>query len=73
MTLAPRFRDCEPFDSRMIELYRRATPTQKLAVVARLNATLIELKAVDIRARHPDLADAQQRAQLRRWWMTARD
>jgi hypothetical protein len=73
MAPAPRIPDFEPFDPRMIELYRRATPTQKLAVVARLNATLIELKAADIRARHPDLADAQQRAQLRRWWMTACD
>lgn len=73
MALAPRFPDCEPFDPRMIELYRRATPTQKLAVVARLNATLIELKAADIRARHPGLAAAQQTAQLRRWWLTARD
>lgn len=73
MALASRYPDCGPFDPRLIELYRRATPTQKLAVVARLNATLIELKASDIRARRPDLAEAQQRAQLRRWWMTARD
>ena len=30
---------------RQIELYRRATPTQKLAAVARLNATALDLKS----------------------------
>jgi hypothetical protein len=46
----------EPLDPKLLELYRRATPTQELAVVARLNATLIGLKEADLRARHPGVS-----------------
>jgi hypothetical protein len=56
-----------------IELYQRATPTERLAVVARLNATVIGLKEADIRSRFPHLSGVEQRAMLRRWWLTARD
>lgn len=73
MVPAVRFRELEPLDPKLVELYRRATPTQKLAVVARLNATLIGLKEADIRARLPGMSLENQRAMLRRWWLTARD
>jgi hypothetical protein len=73
MAPAARLRDLEPLDPKLLELYRRATPTQKLAVTARLNATLIGLKEADIRARLPNLSREDQRAMLRRWWLTARD
>ena len=73
MALPGRSLDPAPFEPRLLELYRRATPSQKLAVVARLNATLIELKAADLRARQPGLSDDRRREMLRRWWLTASD
>ena len=73
MAFETRLRTFEPLHPKMVELYRKATPTQKLAVVARLNATLIGLKEADIRASRPDLSRDAQRALLRRWWLTARD
>lgn len=66
----PRF---EPLDSRLRYLYRKATPTQKLAVVARLNATLIEIKSADLQARFPAMPPAKRRDLLRHWWLSARD
>lgn len=66
----PRF---EPLDPRLRDLYRAATPTQKLAVVARLNATLLGLKAADLQARFPALPPAKRSELLRRWWLAARD
>jgi hypothetical protein len=56
-----------------IELYRRATPTQKLAVVARLNATAIALKEAALKASAPEMPPGKRRELLRRWWLTARD
>ena len=47
------------FNCCKIKLYRRATPTRKLTVFARLDATLLGFKAAEIRSRHPALADAQ--------------
>lgn len=66
----PRF---EPLDPQLRDLYRHATPTQKLAVVARLNATLIELKSADLQARFPAMQPAKRRDLLRQWWLGARD
>lgn len=60
-------------DERQRSLYRAATPTQKLAIVARLNATLLELKRSDLQARFPNHAAKQREAMLRQWWLTARD
>ena len=57
----------------MCELYRRATPEAKLAVVARLNAGLIALKEADLASRSPDLSPAQRQAIVRHWWLTAQD
>jgi hypothetical protein len=56
-----------------IELYRHATPTQKLAAVARLNATLLNLKEASLESQLPHLSSLERRALLRRWWLTARD
>lgn len=66
----PRF---EPLDPTLQDVYRRATPSQKLAVVARLNATLLELKAAAVRARFPAMPPGEQRALVRHWWLTAHD
>ena len=73
MSPAANIRDLEPLEPRLLELYRRATPAQKLAVVARLNQTLIKLKECDIRARHPALRPEEHRQMLRRWWLGAAD
>jgi len=56
-----------------LELYRQATPTQKLAVVARLNAALIGLKEAELNARCPTLSAERRKEMLRRWWLTATD
>ena len=63
----------EPLDPRLRDLYRAATPTQKLAVVARLNATLIGLKEAELNARFPSQPPAERRTALRGWWFAARD
>jgi hypothetical protein len=73
MALAANTRHLEPLHPRLLELYRRATPTEKLAVVARLNATLIGLKEADLHARLPGLSQEDYRKMLRRWWLAARD
>jgi hypothetical protein len=56
-----------------IDLYRRATPTAKLAALARLNATAIAIKEADLKTRRPDLPAAERRAALRQWWLASRD
>lgn len=56
-----------------IELYRRASATEKLAAVARLNATALKLKEASLAAKFPRLSPAERHALLRRWWLTARD
>ena len=56
-----------------IERYRRATPTQKLAEVARLNAMAIAIKESSLSGRHPELSQEKRKQLLRRWWLTARD
>ena len=63
----------EPLDPKLRELYRAATPTQKLAVVARLNGTLLGLKEAELKSRDASMPPAERRALLRRWWFTARD
>ena len=63
----------EPLDPRLRDLYRAASPTQKLAVVHRLNATLIGLKEAELQARHAEMTPHQRRELLRHWWLTARD
>ncbi|MBI4624849.1 MAG: hypothetical protein HY736_16740 [Verrucomicrobia bacterium] len=63
----------EPLEPHLRDLYRAATPTQKLAAVARLNATLIGLKEAELKARLPALAPEQTHALLRSWWLSAHD
>jgi len=63
----------EVLDPRLLECYRHATPGAKLAVVARLNETLITLKEAALRAAHPDLPVEKRRELLRRWWLGASD
>jgi hypothetical protein len=53
------------------ELYRTATPTQKLAVVSRLNTALLGLKASEITVSRPELSQSAQSALLRHWWLTS--
>ena len=60
-------------EPRLVALYRAATPTAKLAVVARINAALTAIKEADVAQRHPDWSAAQRRASVRRWWLSARD
>ena len=63
----------EGFDARQFALYREASPTAKLAAVARLNAVLIGLKQAQLAAEHPAWTVEEQRATLRQWWFGARD
>ena len=60
-------------DPRLRDLYRAATPTQKLAVVARINATLIGLKEAELLARYAEMTPENRRERLRRWWLGAPD
>jgi hypothetical protein len=73
MTARTRKPQFEPLDPRLLDLYRRATPAEKLTVVSRLNATLIELKRADLLAKFPAQPPAHRQDLLRRWWLTARD
>jgi hypothetical protein len=50
-----------------------ATPTAKLAAVARLNAVLVALKQARLVADHPSWTAAERTASLRQWWFGARD
>jgi hypothetical protein len=69
--MAIRF-EIERLDPRLAEVYRKAAPEQKLAAVARLNGTLIDLKRAYLRSTRPDLNPAQLQAELRQWWFSAR-
>lgn len=60
-------------EAKLRELYRRATPTEKLAAVHRINEALISLKSAHLQARHPEWSPAERTAALRRWWFSARD
>ncbi len=62
-----------PLDPRLLALYRTATPAAKLAVVTRLNAALIGLKAAQLAATRPEWTPDRRQLELRRWWMAARD
>ena len=57
----------------MLALYRAATPAAKLAVVTRLNAALIGLKAAQLAATRPEWTPDRRRLELRRWWLASRD
>ncbi len=63
----------EALDPRLLECYRHATPSAKLAVVARLNESLIMLKDAALRAAQPELLPEKRRELLRRWWLGASD
>ena len=65
--------DTETIEPRMRDLYRNATPTQKLMIVARLNSTLIDLKDAKLQAQFPAMPEKERRVLLRRWWFGARD
>lgn len=50
---------------REIEILRRMTPAEKLAVLRRLIRQAYELKAAGIRAAHPGLAEDEVQARTR--------
>jgi hypothetical protein len=60
-------------DERLRALYRAASPTEKLAAVARINASLTAIKEAAVARQHPEWSVMQRRAVVRRWWLTARD
>eukprot|EP01041_Mallomonas_annulata_P040321 gene40321-64193_t len=60
---SPKF---EPLDPHLRDLYRAATPTEKLKVVVRLNTTLIELKSAALQAKYPAMPPAKRSELLRR-------
>lgn len=63
----------EAIDDRLRALYRAASPTEKLAVVARINASLTAIKEAAVARQHPEWSPLERRAAVRRWWLTARD
>jgi len=63
----------EALDPRQVALYRAASPTEKLAVVARINASLTAIKESAVAQQHPEWTVEQRRACVRRWWFSARD
>jgi hypothetical protein len=63
----------ESLDPKLRELYRTASAADKLAIVGRLNATLLALKRAQLDARQPALASGEITAELRRWWFSSRD
>ncbi|MBI2814402.1 MAG: hypothetical protein HYX71_08970 [Opitutae bacterium] len=62
-----------PLEPRLLALYRVATPEQKLTAVVRLNQVLQGLKEAQLADARPELTGAQRQAELRHWWMSARD
>jgi len=54
-----------------IEGYRKMTPAQKLALVSRLTAAVHQLALVDIRRRHPNAGEREQRLRLVSRWIDA--
>ncbi|MBI2517860.1 MAG: hypothetical protein HYV95_13230 [Opitutae bacterium] len=73
MTVTPRLPVEEPLDPQLLARYRVATPEAKLAVVARLNATLIGLKEAQLAATCGELSLPARRLKLRNWWLGTRD
>lgn len=69
----PDLRPENPLDARLVALYRAASPEKKLAAVHRLNLALQGLKAAELAARRPELSESARQAELRRWWLSARD
>lgn len=69
----PDLRPENPLDARLVALYRAASPEKKLAAVHRLNRTLQGLKEAELATRRPELSEGERRAELRRWWLSARD
>lgn len=63
----------EVLDERLRALYRAASPTEKLATVARINASLTAIKEAAVAQQHPDWTPEQRRRSVRRWWLSARD
>lgn len=71
--IRPDLRREDPLDARLVALYRTASPEKKLAAVHQLNRTLQGLKEAELAARRPELSERERRAELRRWWLSARD
>ncbi len=60
-------------DERVLALYRAASPTEKLAAVARINSALTAIKEAAVARQHPEWSPAQRHAAVRHWWLNARD
>ncbi len=63
----------DAIDERLRALYRSASPTEKLATVARINASLTAIKEAAVARQHPEWSLVQRRTAVRLWWLTARD
>ena len=57
--------DTDPrIEKLQIEGYRQMSPAQKLEIVARLTVAVHQLSLLDIRRRHPDADEREQRLRL---------
>ena len=63
----------EAMDERLRALYRAASPTEKLAAVARINLSLTAIKEAAVARQHPEWSPVQRRSAVRRWWLSSHD
>jgi hypothetical protein len=63
----------DTIDERVRPWYRSASPTEKLAAVARINAALTAIKETAVARQHPEWALVPRRTAIRLWRLTARD
>jgi hypothetical protein len=62
--------DTDPrIEAMLIEGYRRMSPSQKLERVCALTRAVQELALLDIRRRHPDADEREQRLRLASRWV----
>ena len=59
-------------DPRQLEIFRRMTPHEKLALIGRLRDDALTLKAAWLREQHPSDSDEQIRKRLRAWQLYGR-
>ena len=63
--MSPLFSDTDPkMEALQIQLWRQASPTRKMHMLAQLNASARTLALAGLRARHPHASEAELRRRL---------
>lgn len=63
--MSTRAHQCEA-EQRQIEIYRRMSPSQRLALAMQMNRSMRELMDAGLRTTHPHLSDAERRREIAR-------